>query len=97
MTSGGREKGGKEGKVSFELASMDVVRFVPPPPPPTKEGRRVWMNELTFKEKLENTSGLLVDQSRDSLDSSSSRQSSDRRLGDTLHESKEKREKEVSI
>jgi hypothetical protein len=43
-----------------------------------REGR------LTLEEELEDTSGLLVDQSRDSLDSSSSCQSSDRRLGDTL-------------
>jgi hypothetical protein len=39
---------------------------------------------LTLEEELEDTSGLLVDQSGDSLDSSSSSQSSDRRLGDTL-------------
>ena len=46
---------------------------------------------LTLKEELENTSSLLVDQSRDSLDSSSSRQSSDRRLGDTLRNAERER------
>lgn len=40
--------------------------------------------ERTLKEDLKNTSGLLVDETGDSLDSSSSCESPDRGLGDTL-------------
>jgi len=42
------------------------------------------VSDDVLKEDLEDTSGLLVDKSRDSLDSTSSCQSSDGRLGDTL-------------
>jgi hypothetical protein len=38
-----------------------------------------------LEERLENTSGLLVDEGRDSLDTTSTSQSSDGRLGDTLN------------
>ena len=41
------------------------------------------VSDDVLKENLEDTSGLLVDKSRDSLDSTSSCQSSDGRLGDT--------------
>jgi hypothetical protein len=49
---------------------------------------------LTLKEDLEDASGLLVDQARDSLDTSSSSESSDGRLGDTLavHPRRERKE-----
>jgi hypothetical protein len=40
--------------------------------------------KLTLKEDLEDPSGLLVDQARDTLDTSSSSKSSDGGLGDTL-------------
>jgi hypothetical protein len=39
---------------------------------------------LTLKEDLEDASGLLVDQARDTLDTSSSSETSDSGLGDTL-------------
>ena len=42
------------------------------------------VSDDVFKENLQDTSGLFVDESGDSLDSSSSGQSSDGRLGDTL-------------
>ena len=38
----------------------------------------------TFKESLEYSSGLLVDQSRDTLDTTSSRETSDSWLSDSL-------------
>merc|ERR1739838_570395 len=38
-----------------------------------------------LKEDLEDTAGLLVDQARDTLDTSTSRQTTDGRLGDTLN------------
>lgn len=41
-------------------------------------------NQLTLKEDLEDTSSLLVDETRDSLDTTSSGESSDGGLGDTL-------------
>jgi hypothetical protein len=37
-----------------------------------------------LKEDLEDSTGLLVDQSRDTLDSTSASKTTDRRLGDTL-------------
>ena len=37
-----------------------------------------------LKENLENSTSLLIDQTRDTLDSSTTRQPSDSRLGDTL-------------
>jgi hypothetical protein len=48
-------------------------------------------DRLTLKEDLEDTSGLFVDQSRNSLDTSSSSETSDGGLGDTLAARQRKR------
>ena len=42
------------------------------------------ISDDVLKENLEDTTGLLVDKTRDTLDTTSSCQSSDGRLGDTL-------------
>jgi hypothetical protein len=55
--------------------------------PRSNEGKRKekkGKGKLTLKEDLEDASGLLVDQARDTLDTSSSCETSDGGLGDTL-------------
>ena len=49
-----------------------------------ERGLRQQRKGPTLKEKLEDTAGLLVDQTGDTLDTSSARETADSRLGDTL-------------